>query len=152
MRKLFIGILVGILILLQYNCKKFEDGPYISFRSESQRIGTRWIVELFQINDVDQNLLYMDSCHWNFVFAEKYQHQNNEFYFENCLDSIWIFGRFYTTNHTDKLNIWSDNGFVYYKYGQPYYLDSTIRILGPICSGTNILWQIKRLTKKRIMD
>src|SRR5690242_3258235 len=52
MRNLSIFISV-VFVALAFSCRKYEDGPDISFRSKNTRLNGVWDVELFYINGND---------------------------------------------------------------------------------------------------
>ncbi|MFH2095177.1 MAG: hypothetical protein ABIJ16_05710, partial [Bacteroidota bacterium] len=41
------------LTLLLGGCKKYEEGPWISFRKSERRIEQDWKLESFKINDIE---------------------------------------------------------------------------------------------------
>lgn len=55
---LFTGVLIIFLTVPALeSCKKYEDGPAISFRSRAERVANNWKVDSYRINDNDQTTL-----------------------------------------------------------------------------------------------
>ncbi|MBI3520359.1 MAG: DUF5004 domain-containing protein [Bacteroidetes bacterium] len=50
-------------ILLFTECKKYPEGPAISFRSKKERISNSWKVSELKINDVDSTAYYTNILH-----------------------------------------------------------------------------------------
>lgn len=61
-------IVVAIILALFASCSKYEDGPWISFRSAGSRINGSYVVQEFTINNIDITDYYKDSCNCEFVF------------------------------------------------------------------------------------
>ena len=47
-------LLFALVSVLISSCKKYPDGPGISFRSKTSRIGATWYLEQYFLNDVDE--------------------------------------------------------------------------------------------------
>jgi hypothetical protein len=58
--KKILYIILSIVIFL--GCKKYEEGPLISFRSVTQRIEGKWRVTEYISNGIDSLKYYNDSC------------------------------------------------------------------------------------------
>ena len=56
------------LMLALGACSKYEDGPWISFRSVEDRIIGKWKVEYFEIDGVDVTQQWIDNYDWSFEF------------------------------------------------------------------------------------
>lgn len=68
----YTNVLVLTLILTMFAaCSKYEDGPWISFRSPEKRITSHyWDVESFKKNDIDFTAEWKDNYDWGFDFEE----------------------------------------------------------------------------------
>jgi len=56
MKKIII-IALSLLLIVPEGCKKYEDGPWISFRSKKNRLIGLWHVEEYKINNYDSTNL-----------------------------------------------------------------------------------------------
>lgn len=45
MKNASIGLLLSVLFLTTPSCKKYEEGPYVSLRSKTERVANNWRVE-----------------------------------------------------------------------------------------------------------
>lgn len=63
--KLRTNILIVIVLCLTAfvfsECKKYPDGPKISFRSRATRITATWYIDLYLLNGTDQTTTYLSS-------------------------------------------------------------------------------------------
>ncbi len=141
------GTIIIILFLGLLSCKKYEDGPCISFRKAKNKIVAEWQVESFSINNVDNTSLYQSTCNCNFKFEAKYTtgFDPNIFYFTNCKGfANEIIGDY---DFADNNKILKTNpGRVKLTDEK----DTSIHYIGPIGSERFTEWQIKRLTKKEL--
>jgi hypothetical protein len=68
-------IIYSILITLFISCKRYEEGPLISFRSANHRIAGNWRVESFTANGID-SMAYLQRYHldglWHFAPYDTY--------------------------------------------------------------------------------
>jgi len=140
MKKLPLFSLVIICFFL-ITCKKYKEGPLISFRKPETRITGEWDIDKFFINGNDST----------YVFANKYYFLiNAPDYGGEGSESLWhVFSYI-----SDSLSLYSQlsyEGFskdrksfhVQYRYNYP---DSdTIKIIGPFTSGIKSNWIIKKL-------
>jgi len=53
----FVILLVGLLIPMIQSCKKYPDGPLISFHSRTERVANTWKVDNYQKNGTDYTSL-----------------------------------------------------------------------------------------------
>jgi hypothetical protein len=51
--------LIILLFLLAVSCKKYEEGPLLSFRSAEKRLLGKWQVEMVSVNDANQTPAYL---------------------------------------------------------------------------------------------
>lgn len=47
-------MLVGSVVLSMASCKKYEDGPLLSFRSKKERVVNSWKLDKYLNNDIDK--------------------------------------------------------------------------------------------------
>ena len=47
----------GLLIATLQSCQKYEDGPFLSIRSKSERISNSWVVDNYKIDGSDYTSL-----------------------------------------------------------------------------------------------
>jgi hypothetical protein len=52
----FIGVIIMIVTI--YGCKKYEDGPGLSFHSKKARVANTWKIDKYYVNGVDQTASY----------------------------------------------------------------------------------------------
>lgn len=57
MKQLITIVLFGIILLFN-QCKKYPEGPAISFRSKAERLANSWKIEKLLINNVDSTTAY----------------------------------------------------------------------------------------------
>lgn len=115
------NIIVLVFILFTViGCGRYEDGPWISFRSPEKRISSHvWYVESFIKNDIDLTVVWKDSYDLGFDFhpyTENYPQSPNSGInvFANSQDYSYGFGfwHFHVINfqHNSfdktKLNLW----------------------------------------------
>ena len=56
---LFVAI-TGIAIITGEGCQKYEEGPFISFRSRAERVANTWKIDNYKVNDNDYTSLVTD--------------------------------------------------------------------------------------------
>lgn len=49
----FIALVSGLMIITNIGCKKYEDGPMLSFRSRTERVANTWKVDNYKLNGTD---------------------------------------------------------------------------------------------------
>ncbi len=127
-----------IFIIVLSGCRKYKEGPLISFRSPEKRISGTWQITEFTGNGVDSLQYYNDSCGANIGIAlEYYDSDNFIMQFEGCKQNIS--GGFHFESF--------DNIIVHFNYGA---YGAKYRIIGPIVSGVTSSWKILRLTKDEL--
>ncbi|MEM6263442.1 MAG: hypothetical protein AAGI38_13095 [Bacteroidota bacterium] len=79
-RPLFLSILAILMVLsgLTIGCRKYEDGPTISFRSRSERVMNNWQAVLISRNDIEEtqrydymHLFFRDNNTFEWKFKER---------------------------------------------------------------------------------
>ncbi|OFX37268.1 MAG: hypothetical protein A2X08_10950 [Bacteroidetes bacterium GWA2_32_17] len=120
-------------MVLSFACKKYPNGPLISFRSVENRIKGSWKIIEFTSDGIDSLQYYNDSCGstfqiWNSDVSEwESQHYRINFIYKP------FYGGFTFDDKKKVMNV--DFG-------------SGKRILGPIGKGSSI-WKILKLTNKK---
>ncbi|HET6992767.1 MAG TPA: hypothetical protein VFJ43_15645, partial [Bacteroidia bacterium] len=84
-------IIICTTMLIGFNaCKKYPDGPILSFHSRTERVANTWKVDNYKVNDVDYTSLVSDyvetytkdgnySFSWgNVAGTGKWEFQNND--------------------------------------------------------------------------
>jgi hypothetical protein len=137
----FFTYLFAIVCILNlfYSCKKYENGPLISFRSANKKIcnnsSKEWQLESFSFGGGDSTLLFIDSCGNSFDFIYGSGNSNPLFIRGGKFYGSW------ETSNNDELII-DINQQVYGPTG------SSIGI-GPISPSVKSTWKILRLTTKQ---
>ena len=57
-----------IALILLASCGKYEDGPWISFRSETQRLHNEWHVSMLKIHLLDTTIGWKTHYDWVYTF------------------------------------------------------------------------------------
>ena len=57
MRTLILTIVLGSAMMVVQSCQKYEEGPFISLRTRTERISNQWKVENYKINETDYTSL-----------------------------------------------------------------------------------------------
>ena len=129
-----IVLLIVAITIIVCGCKKYEEGPCISFRSAKSRIIGDWLVTEFNVDHNDELQLFNDSCGCIMYIPDKSDYQQINFldcknYLSGEFEGSYSFNR----NHT-VLRVYFDylNNVVFTRYG-PFARTSE--------------WEILRLTK-----
>jgi hypothetical protein len=71
MKKLLVIILIGFTLLFS-ECKKYPEGPSISFRSKKERIANNWKLQKYIENDVDKTADFNNiNTKWNLLTTKE---------------------------------------------------------------------------------
>ncbi|MEI7596353.1 MAG: lipocalin family protein [Bacteroidota bacterium] len=70
MKNYILLICTAFCILFTFSCKKYEDGPYISFKKAEPRVINKWNVSVATINGANK-MADMAKYQWEF-FEDKY--------------------------------------------------------------------------------
>lgn len=62
-------VLVLALVFSMHGCKKYEDGPLLSFRSKEKRVVNSWKIEKYLNNDIDKTS-ELTVTNWNEIYNE----------------------------------------------------------------------------------
>jgi hypothetical protein len=94
MNKFIINILLfATIVIAASSCKKYPEGPSISFRSATQRITNTWKIESVNINGAEQVNLPMYSTQKQFWLGDG---QYNHTYIDPAtgigtrIDGVWV--------------------------------------------------------------
>lgn len=60
---------LALILVTAFGCSKFDDGPWISFRSAENRIEGGWEVQKFYKNSEDLSEFYINNYNWTFYFG-----------------------------------------------------------------------------------
>ena len=91
--------LLLIITAISTGCKKFKDGPLISFRSVKSRIEGTWKVDKFYINDVDSTADFNVKCGCEIEFSKDFWNGDaNYMYLKNCNNNKTLTGFWYWYN------------------------------------------------------
>jgi len=92
-QRILIVLLLSIAFI-PFSCKKYDDGPFISFRSVTKRLLGEWEVKQFLKGGDDLSQFYKDSCGCDleFVFEPVISMGTDEqFIILNCVENGWNF-------------------------------------------------------------
>lgn len=150
MKKRFFIIFITIILVFFTGCKKYPEGPNLSFRSAVKRISGVWDVETFYVNDINLTENFKSNKHYTELVIVT----------EDCLKPSFL--------DFDIMEI--NNGSPYLNYS--YYWDFTNDKKNIICEYANecqsidtlninfnidlfidkidIEWQILRLTQNEL--
>lgn len=137
-------IIIGLSAILFNSCKKYEDGPLISFRSPTNRLLGKWEVESVSINGVDNTSVYIDSCGCRFSFHSE-KHTPIYFALFDCNDAYSYAGSFHFVDY-EYIDIFTSakcntDTCIY---------NDTIPIFGPFRTMISSNWDVKKLSNKNM--
>ena len=136
MKKLFIILFVTTIVFS--GCKKYKEGPLISFRSVSTRLIGVWQVTEYISNGVDSLQYYNDSCGAN-LYISNFEDYNNRFN---------MFFDQYSKKDFHSIIILSDNRKELYVSS---FIDDFGKYFnGPFSPNTESNWNILKLTNKEL--
>ncbi len=132
-------LLCLLLAAVVCGCKKYEEGPLISFRSAQTRLWGVWEVTEYTSDGIDSLQSYKDTCGCNIVFSNPADDtQRWSIGFSNCNSSDREFMYGYQFKNKEKIiGIWR------FAQSSSYY---NVKSFGPILVLTE--WEILRLTNK----
>ncbi|HRW21473.1 MAG TPA: hypothetical protein P5509_05825 [Bacteroidales bacterium] len=125
-----------ILLIFLIGCSRYDDGPWISFRSAKNRVVGTWQVEKLLIDGLDSTELYREQigCEWE--FTDELRNGEGSSFYLYCKQGI---------NDTTDIGRW-------------YFYEGSKKIIaidficanpiGPIGRGGT--WDIMRLTNKEM--
>jgi hypothetical protein len=104
---LFYSFIIGILFT---TCKKYEEGPYISFRSKKARVVGDWELISYCRVDVDAGITTMFdtlSSHWGYTPPSPCTQMVNVYENYRTISSFWTFKKdgtwICTSDHHDEI-------------------------------------------------
>jgi hypothetical protein len=131
-----IGTVLFIVLLLG-SCKKYDEGPWISFRSKEKRIIGTWEVQAFYVNGYDSTQFFRKYDSPNFYINKSYLNiLLSDNYTENPKVSLHLGGDWDLENNNKDMK-WS-----FYDPGVP---EEQWLNLGPFKVDYASIWEIKRL-------
>ena len=135
MKKLFIILFVTTIVFS--GCKKYKEGPLISFRTVTMRIMGTWQVTEYISNGVDSLQYYNDSCGANLSIndIEDYDWQFHVGFINGKKEFDGVF------------NLSKDNKVLYVSSGYDNYNNY---FNGPFLPNTKSNWKILKLTNKEL--
>ncbi len=135
MKKLYLIPLVTAILFSA--CKKYKEGPLISFRSVEKRITGTWQITEFTGNGIDSLQYYNDSCGAN-VNIKKREVDSDEYDMLFKGGQKNIYGRFHFENF-DKIRVLFRS-----------HENGNFRFMGPIISDIESYWEVLRLKKNEL--
>jgi hypothetical protein len=130
--------LIFSLTLFFTGCKKYDEGPLLSFRSAYNRIEGYWSIEKYTVNETDYTQLFIDSL-GDFVFI--YVNDPGDGVDRNEI-SITKTGQYPMATW-----VFQDNFSVIYFIFDPYNENPILLNLEPFGESQKSTWGIKKLTK-----
>lgn len=119
-------IILFICINVFISCKKYNNGPSISFRSRTSRVANEWIVENYKINETDFTSFisgYMEtftkSGNYNYTWGKL--NGNGSWEFRNHDNEILLIGNDKQSSRTLYILKLEEKSFWY------YYMDNNDR-------------------------
>jgi len=137
-------ILTVLILLIITSCKKYPDGPLISFRKPMNRLMGKWKVEYVGINNNDATQLYFDSCGCDFYFDVK-EHSPTNVVMINCNNYYSNYGT-YKFNSNKIINIFIDSR----RYSDSLWNYNYYPIFGPFKVTTSSDWDVRKLSNTKL--
>ena len=138
-----ITILTVLILITVISCKKYPDGPLISFRSPLSRLLGKWEVTNVTINGDEATASYMDSCGCKFSFHSE-KHDPKYFILFDCTEGY---------SHAGSFHFESKEFIEMYTCGK-CNIDSciydTVQIFGPLKDKVTSIWNVRKLTFKKL--
>jgi hypothetical protein len=129
-------ILLLLAITCTFGCKRYPDGPLISFRSPEKRIEGTWQIVGFTSNGVDSIQYCIDSCGSNMTIQIPDPPDYwNYLWFNNRFGADWKF-----SDNKKILNVYFSS-----TPSGAYYTGA-----GPISLGSGSQWKILKLEMKKM--
>ncbi|MEP7265626.1 MAG: hypothetical protein ABI772_14065 [Bacteroidota bacterium] len=136
------GFTIISLLLVSFGCKKYEEGPLISFRSKDSRIIGFWVLEYLYINNIDSTeAVKTQTCDGGLFFTipSKHYHEGN-----------WV-SVTYTSGCRGCSGYWSLSHNKKTLSIEHRTTDScSFRSIGPYLAANGVAWEIRRLTKDQL--
>lgn len=57
LRSLILVLFIGLLVVSTQSCNKYEDGPFFSVRSRTERVANTWKIDNYKVNGTDYTSL-----------------------------------------------------------------------------------------------
>ncbi|MFH2143517.1 MAG: hypothetical protein ABIJ97_13915 [Bacteroidota bacterium] len=146
MKKNILVIITILLISSFFGCKKYEEGPCISFRSAENRLTGRYYNIEYLVNDIDSTSFFINNNYnANISFSMEDGGQGLWIEFEkinppDVYSNFAIFGVWNLENSNKNIRLKFDERIGYVA------TDFDTIINGPISPDKNISWEITKLT------
>ncbi|OFX27888.1 MAG: hypothetical protein A2033_06475 [Bacteroidetes bacterium GWA2_31_9] len=136
--KKYIIIALSLLLLVPEGCKKYEDGPWISFRSAKNKLVGLWHVEEYKVGNIDSTEYFINKFNYKFSFRYGLGIHNRAFFLHFIEDSTQVEKSIEGT--WEFINNNSEILLVIFKE------DVVINGIGPFGTGKDSRWKINRFT------
>lgn len=144
--KSYIIIFLACIFLIPISCKKYEEGPLISFRSPISRVLGQWHVKSYLVNEVENIQNYIDSCGCIYTFSSTKELSSNIEYvldIHKCNMKFYSITEFYLSNNDEILTITKAKNYS--------IISDSIGYDSPIIPMSNsIKWKILLLKNKEL--
>ena len=139
-KKIFLSFII-VIVFFTGACKKYPDGPLISFQSKMYRLtGKYWDVDNFTVDGYDStSYLKNKPFYGTYYFAKPEGDNNGSFIYTATIGMYSGSGQWFFNNNKKSITIgagYSFNGNI-----GPYRLDDSIQ---------KVTWDIMRLTVKEL--
>jgi len=128
-----------VFTVLLSACKKYKEGPAISFRSSLNRIEGTWKVDKLYINDIDSTNEYQEKLEYKIKLSKDKSAQLISDNNEKVLDGSWDFYDFRKvfTHPKNAISIILPKDTSFYVIGTEHGNMNTLRGIGEIRRLTN---------------
>lgn len=136
-------IISALLFSLFGSCKKYDEGPLISFRSKEKRMMGTWQIEHYFVNGYDSSSYFTqyDSPLVQFD-ANRVYFTIQDFYTLNPKTSKWIDAEWNWANNDE---------YILMDFIEPGHLENEWLNTGPFNIGGTVNWEIKKLKTKELI-
>ena len=131
-KQVYIIILITVIFSA---CKKYPDGPLISFRSKLNRIEGKWNVDKFYVDGIDSTESFNQNLALKIEFTKKKYGSKHSYaiYYESASNNIYLYGYWYFKEENIISTILNE---------------SIVYEMGPFTANSSSMWTIIRLTNK----
>lgn len=144
MKKTFLIFGISFLLMAFFNsCQKYDEGPWISFRSKEKRLLGSWQIEHYYLNGHDSSSYFTqyDSPLVQFD-ANRIYFTIQDFYTLNPKTSKWIDAEWNWANNDE---------YILMDFVEPGHLENEWLNTGPFIIGETVSWEIKKLKLKELI-
>ncbi|HET7818811.1 MAG TPA: hypothetical protein VFL70_05845 [Bacteroidia bacterium] len=112
-------LLAGLITMTNIGCKKYPDGPMISFHSKTERVANTWKVDNYKVNGNDYTSLVTDyretySKDGNYSYSWGMINGTGKWAFQNKASEIKLTGTSNQADHTLIILKLEEKQFWYY--------------------------------------